>query len=261
MASASAAELQEQPEPMPPPPRRRRLLVRSMEPFYTSGESELLATVHKHVVLLVQTTSIGDDDKKKACSGCARRTLPLEICQRIVDFCVIEPVRMDQVSVVSCSSQDRNQVNGRNLQDVLSESERSWWISAPGSMPGGVGREWLEFQLVPAANKQQGVGDTACRLTEISIKIPPLPRGPLSLRTFQIETTTSDTDDDWQVLCYNHVTNRAGWQRFAVTPTDCFRVRLVCLSNQISLFNTGDNFDPPRMQRFAAVGLFSIQFA
>ena len=112
-------------------------------------------------------------------------TLPLDICQRIVDFCLIEPVRMDQVSVLSCSSQDRSQVNGSNLQDVLSESERSWWISAPGSMPGGVGREWLEFQLV-----KQGGGATACRLTEISIKIPPLPQGPLSLRTFQIETTT-----------------------------------------------------------------------
>jgi len=178
--------------------------------------------------------------------------LPRDICQRIGDFFAIEPVRMDQVSVLSCSSQDRS----CDPNDMLNDDEKSWWISGPGSMPGGVGREVIEFQLNNNSNALR-------RLQEICIKIPPLPQGPLSLRTFQIRTTITssksrnDNAADWQEIFHGHVANHAGWQRFSVAPTDCLRLQLICLNNQISLFRA-DDFD--RNHPYSAVGLFSIRF-
>lgn len=219
------------------------LLVRDMH-WYTSLP-ELVETIHDSAGRTSNTS--GDDD--------ATLSLPLDICQRIGDFFVIEPVNMIEVSVLSCSSHDRS----CNPNDVLNEDENSWWISERGSMPRGVGRVVMEFGL----NK---TGNSLRRLREICIKAPPMPQGPLSLRTFQIRTTVSskprhdgDMNDDWQEILHGHVASHAGWQRFRVAPTDCLRLQLVCLTNQISLFLMDEGV-LDRNHPYSAVGLYSIRF-
>jgi len=244
------------------PPKAPVLLVRDMD-FYSV--TNLLQTIQNEVQVGVAAAGALDDNSSGSAAA-PSLSLPLDICQRIVESFIIEPVRMDQVSVESCSSQDRN----CNPSNLLNENETTWWISRPGSMTGGIGDQRVVFQLSKNNQKLR-------RIREVCIKIPPLPQGPLSLRTFRMETTTrsssndnnsnndddednnsnnNDDEDDWQFLCYHHVANHAGWQRFPVTPTDCLRIRLVCLSNQISLFPGADEFN----QRFAAVGLYSIKF-
>lgn len=208
------------------PPSSSRLLVRCMVHYYSS-DSELLRTIHDHA-----TVATGQLEEMIL-------ELPLDVCERIVEYFVIQPVFMDDIRVMGCSSYDES----CNPQDVLTENEDTWWISAPGSMPKGVGRQTIDFALTRTGRP--------CRVTTISIKIPPLPQGPLSLRTFQLEGI--EHDQDIRLLCSNQLANRPGWQRFTVEVADCYRARLVCLSNQISMGNTVLNFAE-------AVGLYSIRF-
>lgn len=100
--------------------------------------------------------------------------LPGEISHRIVDYLVVEGVQHEQVQVIGCSSTD----GSHPLPTCLSPDEDTWWISAANTMPEGKGHEYVEFRLHPS---------TLCRLTCVSIKIPPLPAGPLSVRDFVIK--------------------------------------------------------------------------
>lgn len=59
---------------------------------------------------------------------------------------------------------------------VLNDREDEWWISRPGSCPGGLGAEWLEFSF-------PGLRRVSC----VGLMIPPLPYGPLSVREFHLE--------------------------------------------------------------------------
>ena len=246
------------------------LLVRDMN-WYRSL-NDLVQTIHK----IFQTEGDSDNGDDHECYPNTKASriapLPLDVCQRIAYFFVIEPVRMDQVEVISCSSYD----GSCNPNDVLSDDENSWWISEPGSMPGGVGSQEIEFLLNNTSNSLR-------RVQEVCIKIPPMPQGPLSVRTFQILTTMasstagskggrgashrkaegqsrSNDDNDWSLICHNHVANHAGWQRFSVIPSDCLRLRLVCMTNQISVFDGASDSEPNFGIRYAAVGLFSIRF-
>lgn len=249
------------------------LLVRDMR-WYSSW-NDLVQTIHKLFQEVANSDNDVDVDDHEHCQSTKLprlAPLPLDVCQRIADFFVIEPVRMDQVEVLTCSSHDAN----CDPNNVLSDDENSWWISEPGSMPGGVGSQEIEFLLNNASNSLR-------RIQEVCIKIPPMPQGPLSLRTFQIFTTMgsnsagikfrrgaslgkagghlgSNDDTDWSLICHSHVANHAGWQRFIVIPTDCLRLRLVCLANQISVFEGASDNEPDPYHRYAAVGLFSIRF-
>ena len=254
-------------------PAAPALLVRDMR--WYSALNDLVQTIHKLFQAVANSDNdvdVDDHSYYQITKSSRLASLPLDACQRIADFFVIEPVRMDQVEVISCSSHDAN----CDPNNVLSDDENSWWISEPGSMPGGVGNQEIEFLLNNASNSLR-------RVQEVCIKIPPMPQGPLSLRTFQIFTTmTSNTagskcrrgashgkpeghlgsndDGDWSLICHSHVANHAGWQRFNVIPTDCLRLRLVCLTNQISVFEGASDHEPDLNHRYAAVGLFSIRF-
>jgi hypothetical protein len=221
------------------------LLVASAKCSY----SELLA--------LVETL---DFASKKECSRGRVCVLPPELAYRVVQCLVIQRVDPEQVETVSCSSHDE----AHPLTACLSDDETSWWISGPHSMPQCRGYEYIQLSLGPTPQLR--------RLTAVSIKIPPLPQGPLSVREFRIESpmTTGATTDATDATEWTAVTpvftveNRTGFQRFVLdtaNPVDVHQVRLVCLSNQISSFIDGlgvDRFNTTL--RFECVGFFAVRF-
>jgi hypothetical protein len=195
------------------------------------------------------------------------RNLTPELMRRVMSFLLVRAVVHGDVSVVGCSSHD-----GRHpLSSCLSPDEDTWWISAPRTMNQGRGREHVDFWLC-----RQGSNESVRRLSSISIKIPPLPRGPLSVRDFELRLRVerrSDGDDGTTsfflyqslALSSNSVRNEPGWQRFRlIEPIDANVVRLVCLNNQMSRFIGGGDASetllPTVVSPFDQVGFFSIRF-
>jgi hypothetical protein len=153
--------------------KKEPLLVASAKCSY----SELLA--------LVETLDFGSLHKE--CRVVC--VLPPELAYQVLQCLVIQRVDPDMVDIVSCSSHD--QVHP--LEECLSDDETTWWISAQHSMPWCRGSEYIQLLL----------GPTLRRLVAVSIKIPPLPQGNLSVREFRIEsptttmTTRITTDGEW----------------------------------------------------------------
>lgn len=161
--------------------------------------------------------------------------------------------RIDSAEVtVSGSSSTRGDFP---LSEVLTANASTWWISAAGSMPGGVGGEWLEFSC-------PGVR----RIAFVGIKIPPLPQGPLSVREFhllrrRIDIAALDLADDdesaWVLASAGpmHTLDTACMQELALDPPmDTQKVRLVCTTTAaaegLAFFGGVD-----------CVGLFQVCFA
>ena len=111
----------------------------------------------------------------------------------------------------------------------------------------GRGEEYVEFQL----------GSSMVRLSAVHIMSPPMPRGPLSVRTMRIDSATNPTTGEWvPVSPVLVIENRSGWQRLELPdPVDAQYVRAVCLTNQASRFF---NEQPPT--DFSSVGFFTIRF-
>jgi hypothetical protein len=184
------------------------------------------------------------------------QSLPNELIHKIGHYFVVNPVQHKQVTAVRASST----VGRFPLGAVLEDDDATWWISAMGSMPQGKGAEYIEFQLSPVVR----------RLTAVSIKIPPLPVGPLSVRTFRIaipddsvsQPTTTWTNATDELI----VENKTGYQRFELSPgIDARSIRIVCTMNQISRFlgqnnEAEDENNNNGANQFDAVGLYSIKF-
>lgn len=185
------------------------------------------------------------------------KLLPPEICRRVIEYFIVDFVNTEQVEAVGCSSHDEV----HPLSACLSDDETTWWISGERSMPWGRGNEYVELCL----------GPTLRRLTAVSIKIPPLPQGPLSVSEFHLEAPGSD--GEWEA-CSPVFTleNRTGFQRFPLTEdVDAQLVRVVCLSNhffsavaryrdlpqeQRQLFRLNN---PRERRRFENVGFFTVK--
>ena len=199
------------------------------------------------------------------------QSLPNELIHKIGHYFVVNPVQHHQVTAVKASST----VGRFPLGVVLEDNDATWWISANGSMPQGKGAEYMEFQLSPVVR----------RLSAVSIKIPPLPVGPLSVRTFHIAipdtstgisqlpmtstTTTTTTSTAWIYATPElTVENKTGYQRFECSGIDAKSIRIVCTMNQISRFlgqNTNNqddnnNNNANAANQFDAVGFYSIKF-
>ncbi|GKY92007.1 hypothetical protein MPSEU_000172300 [Mayamaea pseudoterrestris] len=181
------------------------------------------------------------------------KTVPLLLSPELAIYCVsfltVEPVNASEVIAAACSSTD-----GRHdLQECLTEDESTWWISNAGSMPRGQGCEWVELQLGPVTR----------RISSVSVKIPPLPLGPLSVETFHLQIPDADSSLDkpaWRALPTQHVvTNRTGWQHFALPePVDASRIRIVCLRNQMAGFTR--DLSPELVALYESVGFYSVRF-
>lgn len=170
--------------------------------------------------------------------------LPPEIIEKIASFLTVVPVVPVDVVAVRASSSD----GSHTLQDCLSTDKSTWWISSFGSMPNGKGEEFVEFRL----------SSKPCRLRSVSIEIPPLPMGPLSVRTMKVKAKIGDF---WEEISPIYkVENKTGWQKYDIPPVDTQLVRLVCLTNQISQFLPTNSINEQDFRQFAAVGYFSVKF-
>jgi hypothetical protein len=246
--------------------------------------------------------------------------LPHELCVRVLQFLTIQRVRHSDVVVTGCSSQHAGDHAVMPLSSCLDgDNDDTWWLSAPGSMPRGTGAEWIQFALAPttlsssssvsspssssAASTSSGGGggggikSRLCRLSSVSMKILPLPQGPLSVSEFIVQRFCSKTktwynvvDDETQedaaipIVDFHQmhamftppsfsVENRTGWQSFQFAQDlDVDEIRIVCLRNQISpsvqgiLSNsatTADNDIIPfvrQLSRFENVGFIAVRF-
>jgi hypothetical protein len=214
-----------------PPP----LLISSMAPLWT------------HAELLDLVQQLG---------GRSSRLLP-ELALRIVQYVCIERVRPDQVQATACSSTggSTRKTSLPRLSDCLLPDPNTWWISKRGAMNRrGHGSEYVEFCLSP----------NLCRLSSVIIQIFPIPAGPYSLRTFVVqvpaeeevavaESSHTDEREKWRdVTPVLTLHNESQQQRFDFPEgIDANRVRIVCLSNQISVFlhdmnnNSNNNMNDP----------------
>lgn len=205
--------------------------------------------------LKVPTTDHHQTVTVTACGGGPAATttneqtaVPVEIARNVGSWFTIRPVDPTCVRATRCSSSMSQQCD---LSKCLEDNERTWWISGIDSFQSnGQGEEWVEFVI----------GSTLKRVSAVHIKIPPLPYGPLSVRTMRIDTKDSRGGNDGWMPSTSVLTveNRSGWQRIATfDPIDASEVRLVCLSNQASQFYNDDEHEH---ERFRSVGFFCVRF-
>jgi hypothetical protein len=177
------------------------------------------------------------------------QVLPQEIIHKIATFFTVDPVVPSKVVAVRATSSDER----HDLQSCLDTNKSTWWISSFGSMPKGKGEEFVEFQL----------SSNPCRLRSISIEIPPLPMGPLSVRTMRLHCKFGDA---WSAVSpIWTVENKTGWQQYNLQPQiDVQWVRLVCLTNQMSQFLPDGDDDETIVDQdflqFASVGYYCVKF-
>lgn len=143
--------------------------------------------------------------------------LPDNVVKHITEQLRVEQVRKDDIIVCGCSSSRGDFPIGV----VLNEDRSEWWISAKGSMPDGYGSEYLEFSF----------GASPRRVEFVSLCIPPLPMGPLSVRKFHL--LALDSSGSWLAVSPGLETlDRAELQEFALDqPIDTTSVRVVCTEN------------------------------
>ena len=178
--------------------------------------------------------------------------LPPGLVKRVLSFLTVKCVKPEEVEATNCSSHD----GIHPLPFCLLENETSWWLSSHGTMPGGRGQQWVQFQL--SRNLR--------RLSSVSLKIPPLPQGPLSVREFCLRAF--HLERGWYPITpVFQLESRSGWQTFIFEGVDVDEVRLVCFSNQMEEHITslrpnslGDENIMAQLQRFESVGFFCVKF-
>mmetsp|Transcript_110684 Transcript_110684/g.220011 ORF Transcript_110684/g.220011 Transcript_110684/m.220011 type:complete len:324 (+) Transcript_110684:39-1010(+) len=180
---------------------------------------------------------------------------PAHVAEIIADHFRIWPVDASKISVSGASSSHGD----FPLSSVLNDADDEWWISGSGSMPGGIGNEYLEFSL----------GSRPCQVSVVAMKIPPWPHGPLSVRHFHLLALRSDKPrshpDAWVVASPSpmETLDRADLQEFAlVPPLETTAIRLVCTLNAEAA--TAATSPCTRRRPYAAadcVGLFQVRLA
>jgi len=90
----------------------------------------------------------------------------------IAKFLMIKTVRRHDVEVLRSSST----AGVFPLQSVFDPSPTNWWISDAMTMETGFGNEFLEFALSTKTDMR--------KMKFFSLRIPPTPQGPLSVRKF-----------------------------------------------------------------------------
>mmetsp|Transcript_4262 Transcript_4262/g.8955 ORF Transcript_4262/g.8955 Transcript_4262/m.8955 type:complete len:250 (+) Transcript_4262:87-836(+) len=179
--------------------------------------------------------------------GNAPRTLPPELSKRVLSYLTVQRVRQQNIVATNTSSHD----NMHDLSMTLIDNGTTWWLSRPGSMPNGRGSQWVQFLL----NHNGGCLE---RLSSVSIKIPPMPQGPLSVKEFCLQQFSIERG--WHAFTPIYQTsNQTGWQTFSFEEVDVSEVRLVCLSNHIAEYLSNPELSSQK-SRFESVGFFSLRF-
>ena len=169
--------------------------------------------------------------------------LPAELSSYVANFLTVKRCDHSEAEAVAASSMD----SMFKLERCMVDDQDSWWLSGFGSMPRGRGDEYVEVRLSKTNSLR--------RVQSVSMSIPPLPVGPLSVREFRLEV--ANQQGDWTQLPFEfQVQNESGMQRFPIGNVDATSIRVVCLSNQISPFL--DSMESPNdMER---VGFYAIKF-
>ena len=213
------------------------------------------------------------DEDEGSSSGAGRCSLPAELVDAIVGCLEVRPVSRVRVIALAASSIAAN----ASIAHALDPSDSNWWISAPGSMPGGVGKESITFSL--------DAGTSPVVIDRITMRIPPLPSGPLSVRVFHLEVFTGPHDlvgETWARAFTNpqmwarasrDFTSRdvGGDQAFAVyPPVEAAFVRVVCTRNAARARLSDDEYtelegrwgDTLMLENIvpSSVGFFSVRF-
>ena len=155
-------------------------------------------------------------------------TLAGELIQHIVSFLLVPRVAMSDVRAVGASSvaPDPERCCIANALDPASDN---WWISDTGSMPCGVGEEWIAFRLGEEA--AEGRPQPSFAVERVELKIPPMPSGPLSVRTFRLETAPSP-NGPWTRASPDFVTlDASAAQPFHLARVEAAYLRIVCTRN------------------------------
>jgi len=177
---------------------------------------------------------------------------PANVAELIADFFRIWPVDFSKVCVSGASSSR----DDCPLASVLNDVDDEWWISGVGSMPRGIGCEYLEFSLGPRPRQ----------VSVVAVKIPPWPQGPLSVRHVHLLALRDDKPishpDAWAVASAlpMETLDQADLQEFAlVPPLETRAVRLVCTLNAEAAAAAAAC--GPRQRAFApnCVGLFQVR--
>jgi len=158
------------------------------------------------------------------------------VVSNISDYLLINRISADRVSVTGCSSSRGD----FPLEAVLNAASDEWWISGPGSMPGGRGREYLEFSFGPSPR----------RIEFVALRIPAMPYGPLSVRCFVVRALSAS--GEWVPATPELQTlDRADLQEFALVPAvDTTGIRIECLSTA----SVGQSISD-------CIGLFQVVFS
>jgi hypothetical protein len=144
-----------------------------------------------------------------------------------MSYLMIERVIASEVTCTGCSSHD----GVHDLSFCIIDDNTTWWLSAPQSMPQGQGQEYVQFQLGPKPRHVSCIG----------ISLPPLPQGPMSVHTFQLEIPHSKScieSDNSNNISWIPITpilqtsNQHGMQMFPC-QADTQDICIVCLSNKM----------------------------
>eukprot|EP01063_Lacrimia_lanifica_P022532 TRINITY_DN30086_c0_g1_i1.p1 TRINITY_DN30086_c0_g1~~TRINITY_DN30086_c0_g1_i1.p1 ORF type:complete len:320 (+),score=86.79 TRINITY_DN30086_c0_g1_i1:53-1012(+) len=173
---------------------------------------------------------------------CLKKALQVgDVGALVASYLCVRPVVFSEVAVAAASS-DRGDYP---LRTVLEAAAGTWWISDAGSMPGGRGNAFLELTLAPDAAPR--------RVSYVGISIPPLPYGPLSVRTFRVDHLPHAAAD-WVCGAPLKTIDAPGTQAFELpAPIDAVRVRIVALENA----NAAEY--PHRRSPFDCVGLYHVR--
>jgi len=174
-----------------------------------------------------------------------RRHLPDDVGKHVMSFLKVNYLKMDEVSVIGASS-----TRGHFPIESVLGNEKTWWLSAKGTMHSDQCEEYLEFRLSPDG--------TIKRLSFVGVSIPPLPNGPVSVRRFRIDYSQDGTH--WAKGGENYTMETMdfnGVQTFRLhRPIDASHVRLTCLQNAFAAENVYISGMPP----FDCIGLFHVRF-
>ena len=215
----------------------------------------------------------------------SKQQLPTEIVTRIVQYLLVPRIQMEDVTAIACSSQhiaatsavtttNNDRIDHRLtslLAHCLTDDETTWWISEEGL---NVRPQFVDFHCLPQSDRIHRV----VRVRSVSIKIPPLPYGPMSLQQFVMQRrpllnhhhhhhgnspnndNNNDDNDDipWEAVSPvwtldGHILEYQTFD-FPNAGVDVTHLRILCLSNQASSSEV-DRFNFPQM-----VGFYSIRF-
>eukprot|EP00947_MAST-08B_sp_MAST-8B-sp1_P001466 g1466.t1 len=141
------------------------------------------------------------------------------------EYLTLKTLDMSEVRALSCSS-SQSKAHGSDIHNTLPHSPagpHSWWISAPGSCYGGRGAEWVLYDLAAGAMR---------RANFVGLRIPKMPQGPLSVKTFHMEASMAPLGPFRQVSDELRTLDTDAWQWFCLAgPVDACYMRIVCTSN------------------------------